>query len=89
VDLLLASLTSEQVSEWIAAYDLGLWGELADDHRAGTVAAIVANQWKKKGETPVRPADLFPSLKVAGSPTRQTPQEMSRILERWAGRTGG
>lgn len=63
VDAMLEGLSATQLAEWEAFYTLEPWGADVDDHRAGIVAAAVANMAGKqmrKGKVAV-PSDYFPS----------------------------
>jgi hypothetical protein len=39
------------------------FGPLQEEVRAAIPAALMANQWRKKGDPSISPDDLFPSLK--------------------------
>jgi len=50
--------------EWYEYYIKSPFGEVRDDLRAGTIAALVANAWgRKKGQPAFSPVDLMPYLR--------------------------
>lgn len=59
---LLARIDSRELTEWMAFYELEPWGTGIDDHRAGEVAAVVANVNRdpKKRRQPYKSTDFFP-----------------------------
>lgn len=62
---MLAAMTSLQVTEWRAYYDLEHLGEHPNeraDLRAGIIAATIANVLRGKGGKTVAPADLMPKF---------------------------
>lgn len=52
-------LTSEDVTDWLADYELDPWGEWRDDYRMGVLAASNVNLWRGEGEEPVSPFDFI------------------------------
>ncbi|MDB4947434.1 MAG: hypothetical protein JWM27_83 [Gemmatimonadetes bacterium] len=50
---------------------------------AGTIAAIVANQWRDKGDSPAGPEDFFPLLVEGGktAPAQQSEAHMLAVAE--------
>jgi hypothetical protein len=76
-DALLSEITSRQLAEWGAYFDLHPWGGEADDLRAGVVAATVANfagREMKKGQH-LSPRDFFPERGAK-------PQEAPSVAEK-------
>jgi hypothetical protein len=67
---LLARMTSAELSEWQALYQLEPFGDLRADLRAGIVAATVANVNRAKGTSPAKPSQFMPLLR------NQKPQPM-------------
>lgn len=59
---MLASLTSEELTEWMAYHELEPWGEERADFRSGTICAVVANLMKSKDDRPARAADFVPDF---------------------------
>ena len=74
---MLARISSQELSEWIAYADLEPFGPLQEELRAGTITATVANtardpKRKRKG---YQPADFFYSLKKAAKEGRRYRQQ--------------
>ncbi len=98
VDGLLASLSSRQITEWMAYFALEPFGEERADLRAALIACLIANanRDEKKHPQPFRVEEFMPvretslPLESAGSSTptplpegrRQTWQEQKAIMER-------
>ena len=55
---LLARISSRELSEWMAYYELEPWGEERADLRAGIIASAMANVWGAK----TKPADFMPNF---------------------------
>lgn len=55
-------MTSREYIEWVAFYQLEPWGYAADNFRAATIAAVIANTARdtKKRRKPFQPADFMP-----------------------------
>lgn len=65
VDGLLAEMSSSQLAEWIAFYQLEPWGEERADLRAGIVASTIANvNRSQKQKKPYKPDDFMPRFDV-------------------------
>lgn len=61
VDGLLGELSSSQLAEWLAFYQLEPWGEERADLRAGIVASTIANANRsQKQKKPYTPEDFMP-----------------------------
>lgn len=71
--------------QWAAFFGMSPFGPQADDTRAGTIAAAVANWSGKITDRRTRePADFFPSLKQVETPVEepeQTPEEGIAIFK--------
>lgn len=62
MDGMLAEMTSSEFARWWAFYTIEPWGAAAENHRAGMIAATVANMKGKQvraGKVMV-PQDYFP-----------------------------
>lgn len=59
VGVMLASMSSRELSEWMAYYELEPFGEGRADLRAGTVAAVVA---RSAGSKSAKPSDFMPDF---------------------------
>jgi hypothetical protein len=62
VDALLAELTSPQIAEWMAYFQLEPFGERRADLRAGIIASTVANAHRAKDSRPYKPQDFMPDF---------------------------
>jgi hypothetical protein len=83
---LLETISSEELTEWAAYYQLDPFGSARGDIQAGVVASTMANIHAKKGHT-FTPADFLP--RFGGDPARaksMTPDEIKAILARSFGR---
>lgn len=78
-DYLLRMLTSRQITEWLAYYDLEPWGETRADLRAGIVASTLANCHRDPKQRPeaYRAVDFMPY--------RERPEQKMTAEERSAG----
>lgn len=68
------TMSSQEFALWLELYEEDLWGEMADYHRAGIVAATVANyagMMRDKGTGPASPQDFMP-YKPKGSDEPET-----------------
>ena len=85
MDRLLAGLTSRQITEWMAYAELEPFGPLADDRRAGVIAAALTNTafGRSKGAKTYVPADFFSSLR----PARSRDQPWQRMADGMKGFT--
>lgn len=58
---MLARMGSDELTDWIAFYDLEPWGEerrLAD-YRAGVIAATIMNLFRGKGKSAIKPENVI------------------------------
>lgn len=49
-----------ELLHWQAYFSLDPWSEERKDLRAGTIAAVIANQWRDSNKPPIGPLDLLP-----------------------------
>ncbi len=70
VDALLASLSSRQISEWMAYFALEPFGEERADLRAALIACLIANanRDEKKRPTPFRVEEFMPVRETTSLP---------------------
>jgi len=86
---MLKELSSAQIAEWIAYYNVEPFGFTTDWLRTGVVAAMIANVNRKKGAKPAMPEDFVPTNRKARK--RQTIAEQRGVLQqivRWAKSVG-
>lgn len=76
-DYLLRDITSRQLLEWQAFYQIDPFGDQRGDLQACIIAAMVNNRMRGKNETPIAPIDLMPFRHVP----EQTPEQMKRTLQ--------
>jgi len=81
---LLGRISSRELSEWMAYYELEPWGTVPADYRAGIVAAVTANANRdpKRQRRPFAPQDFMP-VWSRPQPRRQSPEEQRVVIEMW------
>lgn len=82
---MLKELTSAQVAEWIAYYNVEPWGYDNDWLQTGVVTSMIANVNRKKGAKAIMPEDVIPSKRKVKK--HQNIAEQRGALEhimRWA-----
>ena len=85
-------MTSAEFTEWIAYSTLEPFGPLADDNRAGGIAAATTGTVPREPTQtkPLLPEDYFPTLKPEGPrPKKQTAEDMMAVLRGMAARGFG
>jgi hypothetical protein len=70
---LLARVGSDELTEWMAFYQLEPFGEMRADLRSGVVAATFANAYRTKDARPFTPEDFMPYIE------RSAPKDDSRL----------
>lgn len=75
-DYLLPRLTSRQLAEWIAYFNLCPFGQDVSDYQRAQIGSELTNRWRGKGEKAKDPEDFLPLY----SRPEQTPEEMRDIL---------
>lgn len=68
VEEMLERMSSRELTEWRAYWEIEPWGEERADLRVGTLSAIVANVARGKGQRPFSPADFFYRPAAASRP---------------------
>lgn len=91
---LLARISSQELSEWMAFYSLEPWGTEVDDLRAGIIASTIANVNRdpKKRRKPYKAQDFMPVWGGRGGgheKRQQTAEEQKRIIQMWNALLGG
>lgn len=75
-------MSSSEFTRWIAFYKLEPWGGEAENHRAGVIAATVANVAPRaKNTDPLLPKDFFPIAAAPAPQTEQTQEEQIALLK--------
>lgn len=90
VQELLARITSRELSEWWAFFQLEPFGEERADVRAAIVASTMANTARdpKRRRRPFQPSDFMPKFERKVK-KRQTWEEQLRIVEMFNVAFGG
>lgn len=70
---LLARIGSDELTEWMAFYQLEPFGDFRADMRSGIVAATIANANRSSDADPFRPDDFMPFVE------KQTTKEDSKV----------
>lgn len=78
-------MTSAEFQDWKAFYLVEPFGGTREDHRAGVIAATIANIFKKKSAKRIKPADFFPDY----APRRQDWQTQLQVVEMLNAAFGG
>jgi hypothetical protein len=82
---LLARVSSRELTEWMAYYEMEPFGEERADLRAGIIASTVANVNRAKGKA-YKPQDFMPKFERRG---QKTWQEILTAVERMNALLGG
>ena len=69
---MLASMGSDELTEWMAYYQLEPFGDYRADYRSGVVASTFANAHRAKDVGPFKPEDFMPFLE---KPKPHQPQD--------------
>jgi hypothetical protein len=79
---MLAELTSRQIAEWHAFYNLEPFGWREEWRRVAMIAAVIANVNRGKATRPFRESDFMPPDHVApaGPAKRQSIEEQRSII---------
>lgn len=89
---LLARISSEELTEWMAFSDLEPFGDERADVRSGIVAATIANANRdpKRKREPFTPRDFMPRFGKGQSPkTEQRWQDQLKVVRQWHAALGG
>lgn len=82
VQELLERVSSRELTEWMAFYQLEPWGTEIWDFRAGLIAAAVANAHRGRKTRPFRPTDFMPHWDEPVQ-EEQSWEEQERIMAMW------
>lgn len=83
---MLAEMTATELAEWDAFLALEPWGAEAADHRAGVIAATIANVNRRKGSAPFQPSDFFPSRAQAFLQASMSVADKVKAFFGWKGK---
>lgn len=82
---MLKSMSSSELTEWIAFYQIEPFGVQVDDNRSAIVAATIANQHRGKNKRPI-PADRFvPKYGKRRRGKKQTVAQMRAVFQALTG----
>jgi hypothetical protein len=87
VQELLSRVSSRELAEWMAFFELEPWGTEVEDWRAGLIASTVANanRDQKRRRRPYEPQDFMPRRDVRPKETEEQPvEDQIAIVEMWA-----
>ena len=73
---MLASMGSDELTEWMAYYQLEPFGDYRADYRSGVVASTFANAHRAKDAGPFKPEDFMPFL---DKPKATQPQDETQL----------
>ena len=59
---MLSRMGSDELTEWMAYYQLEPFGDYRADYRSGVVASTLANVHRSKDANPFKPEDFMPFL---------------------------
>lgn len=82
---MLAEMSFEQLLSWVAFSREEPFGELREDLRFGTIAALTANvnRDSKKRPRPYEPSDFFPALKGPQHARSKSGARQPMTAENW------
>ena len=69
---------SDELTEWMAYYQLEPFGDYRADYRSGVVASTFANAHRTKDANPFRPEDFMPFLEKK-KPQEEIPLNVARF----------
>ena len=75
---LLQRMGSDELSEWMAFYQLEPFGDYRADYRSGVVASTFANAHRAKDASPFRPEDFMSFLEKKRT-VDETPLNVARF----------
>lgn len=75
-------LSSRQLAEWQVYYNLEPFGEEPAYWRAGVIASVFGNAFRKKGSRPFKPSDFMPAHP---EPEKTTEEKNQAIIEVFKG----
>lgn len=82
VQELLERVSSQELTEWMAFFQLEPWGTEIDDWRAGLIAATIANIMRDRKSRPLNPMDFMPRWD-APAQAEQSWEEQEQIMAMW------
>lgn len=76
-------MTSDELTEWMAFFQLEPWGTEVEDIRSAIIATVIANANRDpKKQRAFKIEDFMPKWGRSGGET-QTVEEQMRVLENW------
>jgi hypothetical protein len=87
VDLMLESISSQQINEWMAFYQLEPFGADAQNIGHAITASTVANVNRQKGQKAFKVSDFMPNTQHAEK--QQTVDEMINLAAIFTASLGG
>jgi len=84
--MMLATISSRKLSEWMAYYQIEPFGEERGDLRAAIIASTLANIWRGKNSKSYKPSDFMPKFdEQQNRGGAQTAEQMRQMLSAFAG----
>jgi hypothetical protein len=90
---MLASISSRQLSEWVAYAAVEPFGEERADYRLAYALAVIVNLFRGKDDPPVKVADLLPRVGVlaheesgaeGAPPVHPNVRRFEEMMQQWA-----
>lgn len=88
VGVMLNSMSSHELTEWMAYAGIEPFGEERADLRAGIISATVANRMRGKGEKAHKPQEFMPFREEAPADDGPSPDVLRRKFLSAAGGKG-
>lgn len=87
---LLSRIDSQELTEWMAFYELEPFGTEPEDYRTGIIASTIANVNRdaKRQPKPYRPQDFMP-VWTRKAKKEQSEEEMRQVIMMWNRVLGG
>jgi len=85
---LLSRISSKELSEWMAYFQLEPFGEGRADLRMGILASLVSNMFTKKGSKRYTPKDFMPEFDKPKVDWREMLQKVKIINAMFNGKVG-
>jgi len=82
---LLARISSRELAEWMAYFEIDPFGEERADLRAGIVASTVANSQRGRRGTAFKPKDFMPKFGQTRQSAGQQLDIIRQLHQQWGG----
>lgn len=75
------SISSDEIAEWAAYYQIDPFGSIRGDMQAGIITSNLMNIHLKKGATPLKPQDFMPRFGEPEVKKTMSPKEIHARLQ--------